>query len=304
MEKQSTIFTGSNFESIVGLAYPALAEKGVTPVFDEMINQKLLKNNVFAFYLTNKQAEGLGIQSDLTFGYYDKAKFKGTLNWHPIKFKYMFGVQLDDIKVNGQSTGVCQGRAGGCLITFDSGTSLMSVPTFASQALMKHKIPLSNFIIPCESQQQFGEMTLVIGGKDYTLSNDEWMFPSQPIQFAQGGQKMKFSMGPLGPQLMAQTNSTTENQEWLDELKPSSKLNTQIEVDESTLKQHHKKQKNQPMQACASTIMTMDIAKEMFLVGDIFMRKFYTVFDRENDQIGLAEAVTNDKVKALNQGHQ
>ena len=57
VEKQSTIFTGSNFEAIVGMAYPALAERGVTPVFDEMINQKLLKSNVFAFYLTSKQDE-------------------------------------------------------------------------------------------------------------------------------------------------------------------------------------------------------------------------------------------------------
>jgi len=60
VEKQKTIFTGSNFEAIIGMAYPALAEKGVTPVFDEMINQKLLKTNVFAFYFTSKQAEATG----------------------------------------------------------------------------------------------------------------------------------------------------------------------------------------------------------------------------------------------------
>jgi|ERR1712080_169576 len=38
VEKQSTIFTGKNFEAIIGMAYPALAEKGVTPVFDEMMH--------------------------------------------------------------------------------------------------------------------------------------------------------------------------------------------------------------------------------------------------------------------------
>ena len=57
------------------------------------------------------------------------------------------------------------------------------------------------------------------------------------------------------------------------------------------------------IKACSSTIMTMDISHKMFLVGDVFMRKFYTVFDRANDRIGLAEAVTNDKVKSLNQQH-
>jgi hypothetical protein len=39
--------------------------------------------------------------------------------------------------------------------------------------------------------------------------------------------------------------------------------------------------------------MAMDISKEMFLVGDVFMRKFYTIFDRENDKVGIAAAVTS-----------
>lgn len=53
---------------------------------------------------------------------------------------------------------------------------------------------------------------------------------------------------------------------------------------------------------CASTIMKMDISKDQFLVGDVFMRKYYTVFDRDNDKVGLAEANTSEKVAALNQG--
>ena len=129
--QQKTIFTGTNFESIVGLAYPALAEKGVTPVFDEMINQHLLKSNMFAFYLTNADEESKGLKADLQIGYYDKAKFTGDIHWNDIKLKYMFGVQLDDIKVNGKALNICEGGKHDCLITFDSGTSLSSVPNYA-----------------------------------------------------------------------------------------------------------------------------------------------------------------------------
>lgn len=43
--------------------------------------------------------------------------------------------------------------------------------------------------------------------------------------------------------------------------------------------------------SCYGTLMQMDLKKDMFLVGDIFMRKYYSVFDRDNDRVGLAEAI-------------
>lgn len=56
-------------------------------MFDEMINQKLLQNNVFAFYLTSKDdEERTGARSDLTFGYYDSTKFKGEIHWNDVLF--------------------------------------------------------------------------------------------------------------------------------------------------------------------------------------------------------------------------
>ena len=116
------------------MAYPELAEKGIKPIFDQMMDQKLMKSNIFAFYLTK------GDGSDLTLGYYDKSRFQGDLHWNDVKYKYMYGVQLDDLKVNGKSTGVCSDGKD-CLITFDSGTSLMSIPTFASDTFGEQNIP-------------------------------------------------------------------------------------------------------------------------------------------------------------------
>lgn len=67
-----------------------------------MMDQKLLKNNMFAFSFGTGSAG-----SDLTLGYYDKEKFTGDIAWNDVLFKYMYGVKLDDLKVNGKSTGVC-----------------------------------------------------------------------------------------------------------------------------------------------------------------------------------------------------
>jgi hypothetical protein len=91
------------------MAYPALAEPNVRPVFDEMMAQGLLQSNMFSFYLSSKQDENAGLKSDLTLGYYDKSKFTGDIHWSPVNFKYMFGVPLDDIKVGGKPLGICEG---------------------------------------------------------------------------------------------------------------------------------------------------------------------------------------------------
>lgn len=132
------------------MAYPELAENGVTPMFDNMMQQHLLKNNLFAFYLTTNSQN---LESDLTFGYYDKTKFKGDLVWHPILFKYMFGIQLDDIKVNGKSLGLCgpNGKKQNCLVTVDSGTSMMAMPSWAYSEI-QNKLPTHDAPLECQQQ--------------------------------------------------------------------------------------------------------------------------------------------------------
>jgi len=85
------------FDAIIGLAYPAMAEKVGLPLVDNMIKQSLLEANLFAFSLSLNSAE----PSDLTFGWIDDTKYTGDLTWHPVVNKYFWSLNLTDIKLNG-----------------------------------------------------------------------------------------------------------------------------------------------------------------------------------------------------------
>lgn len=41
---------------------------------------------------------------------------------------------------------------------------------------------------------------------------------------------------------------------------------------------------------CYGEMMKMNLRRDMFLVGDVFMRKYYSIFDRGNSRVGLALA--------------
>lgn len=116
-----------------------------------------------------------GLDSELTFGYYDKSKYTGDMVWHPILHKLMFGIQLDDIKVNGKAMNICNGQnQEKCLITVDSGTSEMTMPSWALKKVIG-KMPLKNNAMICKNQTDFGDLTFIINGFEYTLPNDDWV---------------------------------------------------------------------------------------------------------------------------------
>ena len=111
----------------------------------------------------------------------------------------MFGIQLDDVKVNGVSLGFCGKEGSGaqrtnCLITVDSGSSMMAMPSFAYEQLEGMGKPSMTNPVNCASQKDFGELTFVINGIDYTFQPEEWVYPPTPqSSLAQSGQESKMS---------------------------------------------------------------------------------------------------------------
>lgn len=72
MESQTGILGVFNVDAIVGMGYPSLAEKNMTPIFDAIIQQNQLKRNIFGFSYVFREETMYGLNSELTMGYIDK----------------------------------------------------------------------------------------------------------------------------------------------------------------------------------------------------------------------------------------
>lgn len=226
MNEQGDVFDQGNFSGILGLGYPSMSAYGITPVFDTIISDKLLKQNTIAFYFSyNENTPG-----EVSFGEINPAKYTGSIKYYPVIDQYYWTIKLKDILYNGQSVGLCPSN--NCKIVVDSGTSLIAGPTTSVKQLLK-TLPVEK---DCTNYNPNDYIDFVLGNGDkYTLTIDEYVSKT---------------------------------------------------VDSN----------NKPV--CAAYIMPLDVPKPhgpAWVLGEIFMQKFYTVFNRDTNAIGFALAVHNEK---------
>uniref|UniRef100_A0A670Z757 cathepsin E n=1 Tax=Pseudonaja textilis TaxID=8673 RepID=A0A670Z757_PSETE len=118
-------FLDSEFDGILGLAYPSLAVDGVTPVFDNMMAQNLVDLPIFSVYMNRNPYSSVG--GELIFGGYDEAYFSGNLNWIPVTKQGYWQILLDKYVIQvGGNVAFC---AEGCQAIVDTGTSLITGPS-------------------------------------------------------------------------------------------------------------------------------------------------------------------------------
>jgi len=113
-------FLAAKFDGILGLGWSTISVNHVTPVFDNMVEQGLVEDASFSFYLDRS---GGGAKSELVFGGVDPAHYTGNFTYVPLSAKTYWQIDLDDLKVGGESQFSKKGAA-----IVDSGTSLLVGP--------------------------------------------------------------------------------------------------------------------------------------------------------------------------------
>ncbi|KAK5115721.1 Vacuolar protease A [Meristemomyces frigidus] len=214
-------FAFGRFDGIMGLGYDTISVNHITPPFYSMIDQGLLDEKVFAFYLSSTDS---GDESEAIFGGINPDHYTGKMTKIPLRRKAYWEVDLDAITFGDQTAEI---DATGAIL--DTGTSLIALPSTLAELLNKEigakKGYNGQYTVECSKRDSLPDLTFTLTGHNFTIG------PYDYILEVQG--------------------------------------------------------------SCISSFMGFDIpepAGPLAILGDAFLRQWYSVYDLENNAVGLAKS--------------
>ncbi|XP_016500121.2 aspartic proteinase-like [Nicotiana tabacum] len=120
----SVTFLVAKFDGILGLGFQEISVGNAVPVWYNMVQQGLIKDPVFSFWLNRNTEEEQG--GEIVFGGVDPNHYKGEITYVPVTQKGYWQFDMGDVLIEGKATGYCES---GCSAIADSGTSLLAGPT-------------------------------------------------------------------------------------------------------------------------------------------------------------------------------
>lgn len=122
-------FAFGRFDGILGLGYDSISVNKIVPPFYNMLNQKLLDEPVFSFYLGNT-VNGDGDESEACLGGINKDHYTGELVKIPLRRKAYWEVDFDALTLGDESVELDDTG-----VILDTGTSLNALPSTLAELL-------------------------------------------------------------------------------------------------------------------------------------------------------------------------
>ncbi|XP_077675976.1 pepsin A-like [Eretmochelys imbricata] len=207
-----SFFYYAPFDGILGLAFPSISASGATPVFDNMMNEGLVSQDLFSVYLSSNDQTG----SFVMFGGIDSSYYSGSLTWIPLSSESYWEITMDSVTMNGETI-AC---SGGCQAIIDTGTSLLAGPPSGVSNINSYIGTSDGTVrISCSAMSSLPDIVFTINGIEFPV--------------------------PASAYIIEESGS------------------------------------------CMSGFESIYL-EGSWILGDIFIRQYYVVFDRANNQVALA----------------
>ncbi|OWM83402.1 aspartic proteinase A1-like isoform X2 [Punica granatum] len=328
----SVTFMVAKFDGILGLGFQEISVGNAVPIWYNMMNQGLVKEPVFSFWLNRNAQEEEG--GEIVFGGVDPKHFKGKHTYVPVTQKGYWQFDMGDVLIGGEPTGYC---ADGCSAIADSGTSLLAGPTSVI-AMINQAIGASGVVSQeCKAVvTQYGQVIMDLLQNEVhpkkacsqigLCTFDGTRGISMGIESVVGERSSRSSgvhsdamcsaceMAVVWMRHQLQQNLTQERiLDYVDQLcdrvpspmgqsavecgslssMPSVSFSIGDRVFELSPDEYILKVGEGPAAQCISGFMALDIPPPrgpLWILGDLFMGRYHTVFDYGNLRVGFAEA--------------
>mmetsp|Transcript_25018 Transcript_25018/g.51673 ORF Transcript_25018/g.51673 Transcript_25018/m.51673 type:complete len:482 (+) Transcript_25018:151-1596(+) len=269
------LYQEAKFDGILGMAFPILSQDPSSPtVLQSLHSQNQIPKSLFAFYL------GDNSDGELTLGGYDESRMldfpsKGedAINWVDLLSPAYWLTPMDSIKF-GEST-VASGKIGGIM---DTGTSLIYGP---QESIMTMALQLNGQFVPqvqlfmIECNVEIPDLTFKIGGGEYTIPGTELMIQDDSGMYC----FLSLAMMDFGEGIADAELDTDQEQEQGERI--MNEEEEQVVAEEVVQDIKTKTIGDKPVTPIPS-------GYDIWLVGDLFLRHTYTIFDFGEERVGFA----------------
>ncbi|XP_049714428.1 renin [Elephas maximus indicus] len=165
-------FMLAKFDGILGMGFPAQAVSGVTPVFDNIISQGVLKEDVFSVYYS-RNSHLLG--GEIVLGGSDPQYYQGNFHYVSLSKNGLWQIKMKGVSVR-SATLFCEE---GCAAMVDTGASFITGPTSSLKLLMDalgaKELITNEYVVNCNQVPTLPDISFHLGGRAYTLTSADYV---------------------------------------------------------------------------------------------------------------------------------
>ncbi|MCL7025652.1 hypothetical protein MKW94_010417 [Papaver nudicaule] len=322
------IFVLAKFDGILGLGFQEISVGNAVPVWYNMVDQGLVSEEVFSFWL-NRDAEAED-GGEIVFGGVDPKHYKGSHTYVPITEKGYWQFEMGDILIGNHSTGFCEGGcsaiadsgtsllAGPTAIVTEINYAIGAeglVSTECREVASEYGDMIWELLVTGIQPNQVSSVGLCLANrahtgietvvekqnrKEQTVGEDAMCVA---CELAVAWIRKELTLNQTKEQVFSYVNHLCESlpspmgESIIDCEKISSMPNVSFTIGDKpfvlTPEQYILKTGDGGLTVCLSGFMAFDLPPPrgpLWILGDVFMGVYHTVFDYGNLQIGFAEA--------------